>query len=109
MRQHVAHKRTFLYLEQLILKHGADSTCLNIKDIHQGVDFYFNNRGQALKLIDFLQSVVPIKYRNDKQLVSHDTHSNTYNYKFTFSVEIAPVCKVSGTMRAGIVLAFRHD
>lgn len=40
-----------------------------------------------------LQSVVPIRFRNDKQLVSHDTHSNTYNYKYTFSIEIAPVCK----------------
>jgi len=41
------------------------------------------------------QSVVPCRFRSDKQLVSHDTHNNTYNYKYTFSVEIAPVCKVS--------------
>lgn len=34
------------------------------------------------------------RFRNDKQLVSHDTHSNTYNYKYTFSVEIVPMCKV---------------
>eukprot|EP00967_Tisochrysis_lutea_P066184 scaffold86193_cov24-Tisochrysis_lutea.AAC.2 len=40
-----------------------------------------------------LQSVVPCRFRADKQLVSHDTHNNTYNYKYTFSVEIAPVCK----------------
>jgi hypothetical protein len=26
--------------------------------------------------------------------VSHDTHNNTYNFKFTFSVEIVPLCKV---------------
>ena len=37
---------------------------------------------------------MPIRFRTDKQLVSHDTHNNTYNYKYTFSVEIIPVCKV---------------
>ena len=55
VRQHVAHKRTFLFLEQLILKHSADSQCVNIKDIHEGVDFFFGQRGHALKFVDFLQ------------------------------------------------------
>ena len=35
VRQHTEHKRTFLYLEQLILKHNADSNCISIKDIHE--------------------------------------------------------------------------
>ena len=47
-----------------------------------------------LTLCAVLQSVVPCRFRADKQLVSHDTKSNTYNFKYTFSVEIAPVCKV---------------
>lgn len=93
VRQHVAHKRTFLYLEQLILRAGADQQCVNIKDIHEGLDFFFSHRAHALKLIDFLQSAVPARFRADKQLVSHDIHTSTYNYKYTFSVEIAPVCK----------------
>lgn len=136
----MAHKRTFFYLEQLILKHGADEQCVNIKEMHevrgpwcgrtfshragciacskgdargagealvvdrrrswvtdrqwdrmavrrgmqwaaqqeppapadtsasgplvlQGVDFYFANRAHAVKFIDFLQTVVPIRYR----------------------------------------------
>lgn len=29
----------------------------------QGVDFYFANRAHAVKFIDFLQTVVPIRYR----------------------------------------------
>ncbi|GAX83461.1 hypothetical protein CEUSTIGMA_g10886.t1 [Chlamydomonas eustigma] len=93
LRQHVYHKRTFLFLEQLILKHGADANCTNIKDIHEGVDFFFATRAHALKFVDFLQGCVPIRFRTDKQLVSHDTHNNTYNYKYTFSVEIVAVCK----------------
>ncbi|KAL4447194.1 hypothetical protein ABPG77_007227 [Micractinium sp. CCAP 211/92] len=93
VRQHVAHKRTFFFLEQLILKHGADESCVNVKEMHEGVDFYFANRAHAVKFIDFLQTVVPIRYRHDKQLVSHDVHTSNYNYKYTFSVEIAPLCK----------------
>ena len=38
--------------------------------------------------------MVPIRFRSDKQLVSHDTHTTVYNYKYTFSVEIVPICKV---------------
>uniref|UniRef100_A0A183ASE9 ECR1_N domain-containing protein n=1 Tax=Echinostoma caproni TaxID=27848 RepID=A0A183ASE9_9TREM len=34
------------------------------------------------------------RYQTSQHLKSHDVHNNTYNYKFTFSVEIAGVCKV---------------
>ncbi|GMH34161.1 hypothetical protein BSKO_01995 [Bryopsis sp. KO-2023] len=93
VRQHVEHKKTFFFLEQLILKHKAHENTINVKEMHQGVDFYYKNRAHAVKFIDFLQSVVPIKHRSDRQLVSHDVKSNTYNHKHTFSVEIAPLCK----------------
>ncbi len=62
----------------------------------QGLDFYFGSRAHAVKFVDFLQSVVPLRYRADKQLVSHNIHTSTYNYKYTFSVEMSPVCKVRG-------------
>ena len=93
VRQHVPHKRTFFFLEQLILKHGADEACVNVKSIHEGIDFFFGSRAHAIKFVDFLQSVVPVRYRHDKQLVSHDVHTSSYNYKYTFSVEIVPICK----------------
>ena len=60
----------------------------------QGVDFFFSNRSHALKFVDFVQSVVPANCRDDKQLVSHNEHTATYNYKYTFSVEIVPICRV---------------
>eukprot|EP00897_Mesotaenium_endlicherianum_P005218 jgi/Mesen1/4724/ME000241S03763 len=93
LRQKIDHKRTFLFLEQLILKHGADAHTINIKQHHDGVDFFYANRSHALRFIEFLNAVVPIQHRNDKQLVSHDVKSSVYNYKYTFSVEISPVCK----------------
>lgn len=93
VRQKVDHKRTFFFLEQLIIKHAAAASAINIKQMHDGVDFFFANRSHGLKFLDFLSNVVPTKSRHDKQLVSHDTKSNTYNYRFTMSVEICPVCK----------------
>ena len=62
VRQHTHHKRTFMFLEQLILKHGVDESCSNVRNIHEGVDFFFANRQHAIKFIDFLQNVVPIRY-----------------------------------------------
>lgn len=35
VRQHTEHKRTFMFLEQVILKYNAAGTCINIKDIHE--------------------------------------------------------------------------
>nr|ABV28352.1 nonsense-mediated mRNA decary protein 3 [Taiwania cryptomerioides] len=93
VRQHVSHRRTFFYLEQLILKHGAASQAVNIKQVHEGVDFYFANRSHGSKFVNFLGSVVPTLNRNDKQLVSQDIKNSTYNYKYTFSVQICPICK----------------
>lgn len=45
-----------------------------------------------------VQAVVPIKFRTAKQLVSHNIHTSNYNYKYTFSVEIVPVCKVGPSL-----------
>ena len=56
MRQHVGHKRTFMFLEQLILKHSAHEQCTNIKEIHEGIDFFFGNRAHGQKFVDFLQA-----------------------------------------------------
>lgn len=45
--------------------------------------------------MDFLTQVLPCRYQHSKKLISHDTHNNSYNYKFTFSVELVPICKDS--------------
>ncbi|KAI3966805.1 hypothetical protein MKW92_053655 [Papaver armeniacum] len=93
LRQHVPHCRTFLYLEQLILKHDAALRAIKFKQMDHGIDLFFSNRSHALKFVDFVGKVCPIKSRNDKQLVSHDEKSSTYNYKYSFSVEICPICR----------------
>lgn len=93
LRQHVAHRRTFFYIEQMILKHGAANTAIKITQMDTGIDFFFSNRSHAVKFLEFIGKVSPVKSRHDKQLVSHDVKSSTYNYKYTFSVEISPICR----------------
>lgn len=93
IRQKVPHKRTFLYLEQLILKNKAHTETISIEETKDGLDFFYGQKNHAQKMIDFLNSNVPIKYKKSEELISKDTHSGASSYKFTFSVEIVPICK----------------
>ncbi|KAE8346369.1 hypothetical protein BDV24DRAFT_123782 [Aspergillus arachidicola] len=93
VRQKVPHKRTFLYLEQLILRHRAHQETNNIKEAKDGLDFYFSQRSHAEKMVEFLSSVVPVKVKKASELISMDIHTSTKSYKFSYSVEIVPICK----------------
>lgn len=93
IRQKVHHKRTFLFLEQLILKHNAHVDTISIQESKDGLDFFYAQKSHAVKMIDFLNSVVPTKSKKSEELVSQDIHSGTASYKFSYSVEIVPICK----------------
>lgn len=93
VRQKVPHKRTFLFLEQLILKHGAQKETISVKEVRDGLDFFYSQRSHAIRMVEFLTGVVPVRTKSSEQLLSTDTHSGTASYKFTYSVEIAPICK----------------
>lgn len=91
VRQKVSHKRTFMLLEQMIIKHSAHTKAINIKEHPEGVDFYFAHKSQALAFSDFVQSMLPAKSKQSKQLISHDQKSNLFNYKYSFMIELAPI------------------
>jgi len=93
VRQKVSHKRTFFFLEQLILKHGIHKGTTNIREVPDGLDFYFAQRNQSVKLNEFLQSVIPTRSKTSLELVGYDEHTSTATYKSTISTEIAPICK----------------
>ena len=93
VRQKVPHKRTFLYLEQLILKHSAHKETINIKEVHNGLDFFFSQRNHAEKFVDFLTSVTPVRVKKSQELISVNIHTSNKSYKFTFSAELLPICK----------------
>ena len=93
LRQKVNHKRTFLFLEQVILKHKAQSKALNIKEHPEGVDFYFSNRAQANSFCSFIHEFLPCQSKTSRQLISVDEKSNEAEYKESFRLEIAPICQ----------------
>ncbi|CBI29817.3 unnamed protein product, partial [Vitis vinifera] len=49
VRQHVPHRRTLFYLEQLILMHDAARCAKKIKPMNQGIDFFFANWSHGKK------------------------------------------------------------
>ena len=93
LRQKVNHKRTFLFLEQVILKHKAQSKALNIKEHPEGVDFYFSNKAQANSFCSFVHEFLICQSKTSRQLISVDEKSNEAEYKESFRLEIAPVCQ----------------
>ena len=77
VRQKVPHKRTFLWVEQLILRHQAHEDTVNILEVKDGLDFFFDQRSHAEKLVSFLQSVAPTRYKISSQ-VSPPSHGHPY-------------------------------
>ncbi|GJN89117.1 hypothetical protein Rhopal_002091-T1 [Rhodotorula paludigena] len=93
VRQKVDHKRTFLYLEQLILKHSADKDTISVAEVKDGLNFFYSTKQHALKMVDFLNAVAPVRTKMSEQLISLDTQNATTNKKESYSVEIVPICK----------------
>lgn len=84
------HKRLFIHLEQLVIKHKAYSNTTNIKTRSNGIDFYFSDRMGAVKLVKFIEGIFPVKVVTSERLISKDIQNSKSNYKFSFSVEIVP-------------------
>jgi len=57
------------------------------------LDFYYPTKSLGQHMVHFLDSVVPSRSKFSKKLITQDDKSNTYRYKYTWMVEIAPVCK----------------
>jgi nonsense-mediated mRNA decay protein 3 len=93
VRQKGGQRKTLFYLEQLLIKYEATRECSGIQPNADGLDFYFGAESGARKLVEFLSSVIPMRSSYAKKLISHDANSNSYNYKYTTSVEIVPICK----------------
>ncbi|OQR81821.1 60S ribosomal export protein nmd3 [Thraustotheca clavata] len=93
IRQKVPHKRTFLHLEQIILKHSAHTRSIGMASEKDGMDFYFGEKNSAERFTQFLSQHVPMRSKMARKLVSTDNHNNTANVKLTIVAEIAPLCK----------------
>ncbi|CAK9039412.1 unnamed protein product [Durusdinium trenchii] len=92
VRQKVPHRRTFCYLEQLILKSDAHAKVTSLKETREGLDFFFETKSHAQRFADFVEAHVPTKSKQSRHLISHDANSNTYNFKYTIMCELCPIC-----------------
>jgi nonsense-mediated mRNA decay protein 3 len=70
VRQRVSHKRTFFYLEQAILKKNAQAAAVKIEQFRDGLDFFFRQRNDAVRFVQFLKDCVPCRVKETKKLVS---------------------------------------
>ena len=52
-----------------------------------------SSRNHAEKFVDFLNSVAPVRTKKSQELISMDIHTSSKSYKFSFSVELVPICK----------------
>lgn len=93
VRQKVKHKRTFLFLEQLIIKYRQYEKTVKIGSSAYGMDFFFAQKNDAVSFLDFLDSVVPIKKKSAKKIITADLKSNLTTFHHTFCADITPVCK----------------
>jgi len=93
VRQRAEHKKTFLYLEQVMLKLGVTSKTLKIEEEPDGLNFFFRSKNHGLQLLNFFQSMVPYKMKDSKELISHDIHTGVADYKYTTILEMPKICK----------------
>ena len=93
VRQKVDNKKTFMLLEQMMLKSNVHRQAIKISAEKYGMNFFFSSKNHAQKLVDFLNASVPHINKESKELVSHDSKNNTYNYKYTFYFEMPKICK----------------
>ena len=93
VRQRVNHKRTFFYLEQVILKKNAQSKAVKIEQFKDGLDFFFAEKNDAVRFSSFLDDCVPCRSKTTKKLVSADLSSNIFHHQYTAIIEVAKACK----------------
>jgi nonsense-mediated mRNA decay protein 3 len=74
LRQKVPHRRTFLYLEQLILTHKAGKEALNIKEVKDGLDFFFATKQSGARFAAFLSSFVPTATKESGRVIGISHH-----------------------------------
>ncbi|KAG9390113.1 hypothetical protein J8273_8151 [Carpediemonas membranifera] len=94
LRQHVEHKRTFYFLEQLILKHQMHLETLSIREYPEGVDFFFDNDSKAHAFMALVAKHVPCSAPlKTERVQGADYNNNTIDKRLTYYIEIVPFCK----------------
>ena len=65
----------------------------NIESQPDGLDFFFPERSDARGFMQWLKGCVPINIGTARQLLSQDFSSNITKFKYSYVVDILPICK----------------
>ena len=87
------HKRTLFYIEQQILARRGHANVISMKEVPDGLDFFFGNASHAQRFVELLESLSPCRVTRSKKQIAHDDHSNVFDFKNTWLVEIPPICR----------------
>ncbi len=83
IKQFASHKKSFYFLEQLILKHKLNKKFkMELEEISLGLKFNFVNN-DCSKFVDFLKNFLPIYQRKVKNVENQTI----------FKTEISPICR----------------
>jgi nonsense-mediated mRNA decay protein 3 len=93
LRQKSDHKSSLMALETLLTRAGLHNIMLGAEVSKNGMDFYFRNRSQAEKLVNFISSNLPTKIKQSQRLVSTDSHSGQSKYEHVYLIEVPSLCK----------------
>jgi nonsense-mediated mRNA decay protein 3 len=94
LRQRVEHPRTLLALEQALLCHGAvGRTVSAVKRVPDGLDFLFDKKQDAQRLVGLVGSLVPARAKPSQTVVAANLKQGTSNVKTTWAVDVAPLCR----------------
>ena len=75
------------------MRHNAHEKSIGIKEMHDGLDFQYKSNSHANRLISFVQNNFISRHKQSRQLITHDEQNNTYKYKFSNILELAPICR----------------
>lgn len=67
--------------------------CLAITQVQGGINFQYEERNKAQELSEFIKDNLSCRTKLTQQLISHNEQNSEYNYKYTYIVELAPVCR----------------
>lgn len=64
---------------------------IGVENSKQGMDFFFKQKNQAEKVVNFISTHLPTKSKFSKKHISTDARTNKPRYELTYAVDIVPL------------------
>ena len=98
VRQRADHPRTLLAMEQQMLRRQSElgrAPPVQVMRTKEGLDFTFMRRQHAQRFVTLLHSLAPCRSKASQSAIANQETSRTgkQNVKYTWSVEVAPICR----------------